>query len=482
MASVTTIGFDMDYTLAEYHTTVEELAIRLTIERLVSEKNYPKEILNLSYDPEFAIRGLTLDKKTGNLLKMDTHRHISHALHGFRPLSKSERRELYRHERIRMSAKRFALVDTLFAVPEAWLYAALIDLFETQTGRPLPRARYRNIYTDIRHAIDRVHADQSLKRIICADLSTYIRKDPELPKTLHQLRSAGKRLFVMTNSYGPYSNAVMTYLLDGMRPDYPSWRDYFDVIVVGARKPTFFTQGTPLYRLDDNLEPVEETITALDSDTIYQGGNLRQFEQFLDASGDEILYVGDHLYGDILRSKKTCMWRTAMIVPELEHELEVTERHAEDFAQRNALEAHRAQIDRELSQQHQLYDSLTEFTTRQTSEFPPDEQKALEHARTLTLRNINRLKKALRNCLTHAWTLNDRLAAAYNPHWGMLFKARTEHSLFGGQIETYACLYTSRVTNLLSYSPFQYFRTPRDRLPHEHLLMDPSSDPDRRDD
>ena len=40
MASVTTIGFDMDYTLAEYHTTVEELAIRLTIERLVSEKNY----------------------------------------------------------------------------------------------------------------------------------------------------------------------------------------------------------------------------------------------------------------------------------------------------------------------------------------------------------------------------------------------------------------------------------------------------------
>ena len=34
-------------------------------------------------------------------------------------------------------------------------------------------------------------------------------------------------------------------------------------------------------------------------------------------------------------------------------------------------------------------------------------------------------------------------------------------------MEQYACLYTSRVSNFLHYSPMQYFRSPRDLMPHE---------------
>ena len=37
----------------------------------------------------------------------------------------------------------------------------------------------------------------------------------------------------------------------------------------------------------------------------------------------QVLYVGDHIYGDILRSKKTLGWRTMLVVPELETELEI---------------------------------------------------------------------------------------------------------------------------------------------------------------
>lgn len=40
-------------------------------------------------------------------------------------------------------------------------------------------------------------------------------------------------------------------------------------------------------------------------------------------SGTDILYIGDHIYGDILRSKKALGWRTMLIVPELEKELEI---------------------------------------------------------------------------------------------------------------------------------------------------------------
>jgi hypothetical protein len=46
-------------------------------------------------------------------------------------------------------------------------------------------------------------------------------------------------------------------------------------------------------------------------------------------------------------------------------------------------------------------------------------------------------------------------------------KAGGEPSSFGAQVETYACLYTARVSNLISYSPHHYFRGPRERLPHE---------------
>ena len=41
----------------------------------------------------------------------------------------------------------------------------------------------------------------------------------------------------------------------------------------------------------------------------------------------QVLYVGDHIYGDILRSKKTLGWRTMLVVPELETELEIQVPH-----------------------------------------------------------------------------------------------------------------------------------------------------------
>ena len=41
----------------------------------------------------------------------------------------------------------------------------------------------------------------------------------------------------------------------------------------------------------------------------------------------QVLYVGDHIYGDILRSKKTLGWRTMLVVPELETELDTLQQH-----------------------------------------------------------------------------------------------------------------------------------------------------------
>src|SRR5207237_9293914 len=65
-------------------------------------------------------------------------------------------------------------------------------------------------------------------------------------------------------------------------------------------------------------------------------------------AGDEILYVGDHIYGDILRSKKESAWRTAMIIQELEGEVLAHDSCRDDFARGLELEDTRDRLEDEL--------------------------------------------------------------------------------------------------------------------------------------
>lgn len=44
-------------------------------------------------------------------------------------------------------------------------------------------------------------------------------------------------------------------------------------------------------------------------------------EKSLNIHGDEILYVGDHIYTDVSQSKVHLRWRTALICRELEEEV-----------------------------------------------------------------------------------------------------------------------------------------------------------------
>lgn len=44
------------------------------------------------------------------------------------------------------------------------------------------------------------------------------------------------------------------------------------------------------------------------------------------AQSVQVLYVGDHIWADVLRSKKALGWRTLLVVPELDAELDVLAR------------------------------------------------------------------------------------------------------------------------------------------------------------
>ena len=75
MDSIEMIGFDMDYTLALYHQDqLEQLSIELTLQQAGRQARLSRwRSAASSYDPRWAIRGLMVDRKLGNVFKMDRH-------------------------------------------------------------------------------------------------------------------------------------------------------------------------------------------------------------------------------------------------------------------------------------------------------------------------------------------------------------------------------------------------------------------------
>ncbi|XXF81349.1 HAD-IG family 5'-nucleotidase [Myxococcaceae bacterium GXIMD 01537] len=464
MSSVELIGFDMDYTLAIYHMRrLEQLSYDMTLAKLVSEYGYPPVIGHLLYDHHFVMRGLAVDRESGNLIKMDRFGHVGRAYHGLRPLAEDAWRELYRNKRVRLRNPRFAWIDTLFALPEAYLYSGVIELLES-LGQ---RVDYGKLYDDIREAIDTVHRDNSLKREVRKDLGRYVFKDPELGPALHKLRSGGKKLFVLTNSAWDYTDAVMSYLLDGQLPEYPSWRNYFDFVGTAAGKPAFFTEQRPFLELDVSTEAgrVVGEARELERGKVYSGGNLAQFEEFIGIGGENILYVGDHIYGDILKSKKSSLWRTCMIVQEIEDEITYTDSRLGEIEQLSDIERVRARLDDEVNHYKQVLNTLERRLER--TEPTPETRALMEEERRRIKGGLDRLRRALKEVTEIADTLECDVEEGFNPYWGLLFKEGNENSRFGYQVEQYACLYTSRVSNFLHHSPMQYYRSPRDLMPHE---------------
>ncbi|MEC8049936.1 MAG: HAD-IG family 5'-nucleotidase [Myxococcota bacterium] len=454
MDSIEAIGFDMDYTLARYfRQPIENLAYTMTIDRLI-DRGYPKDIRNLPYDGNFVIRGLTVDKELGNTIKLDRHSHASIAYHGRDLMDKETRRDLYRRDRIRFDAPRFIAVDTFFSLPEICLFANLVDFFDKNPKEGLDPWQ---IYEDVRICIDAVHRDGSMKSIIKSDIGKYIETDPLLSRTLHKLRSAGKKLFVLTNSMWDYTNNVMSFLLGDGKNGNPNWRTYFDAVVVGANKPNFWSGDEPLVKLNDRGIATRRGVKTIEKGGLFMGGNAEEFEKAFGYAGDQILYVGDHLYGDIVRSKRNVMWRTALVVEELEDEIQKNEEASELIGEVRTLEIERRRLD-ELCNIHRQNLLLLE-----KSELNGEENEQFNQLRA----ERDKAKSELKQTLSQREDAEESLDKHFNQHWGRVFKQGQANSRIGQQIERYACIYTSRVSNFFFYSSYQYFRSPADLLPHE---------------
>jgi HAD superfamily 5'-nucleotidase-like hydrolase len=408
----------------------------------------------LEFDGQMVTRGLVIDTELGNLVKANRFGFVKRVMHGTRMLEFAEQRDAYAQTLVDLSDPRWVFLNTLFSLSEGCLFAQSVDLLD---GGALPRPfEYASLYRHVRAAVDAQHMEGHLKAEIAAAPERYVVQDPEAALALLDQKAAGKRLLLITNSEWSFTSKMMTHAYDRHLPGDMTWRQLFDVVIISARKPAFFTEHGPFFEVVDEAGLLRPLAGPLHTGGIYLGGCAAQVERDLGISGDEILYVGDHMFGDVHVSKRILSWRTALVLRELEAEVSALEAYRPIELRLMALMDEKEALEVRLSQARLALQRL------HTGYGPA----ARAGAATLESR-IHDLRGQLLALDAEIGPLAKAGGELTNARWGLLTRAGNDKSHLTRQIERYADIYTSRVSNLLHATPFAYFRSPRGSLPHD---------------
>ena len=422
----------------------------------------------MPYSTDFPVRGLLIDKRLGHVLKMNRYKLVTKGYHGLRELGKEELRQLYHSRKIRPATPRFHWIDTLYALSEAALYAAIVEAM-TQRGMSID---YAKTFTDIREGIDEAHRDGTILETVAADFPRFLNKDHDLAPTLHKLRSAGQE------ALRPDELALVVHRQDD---DVPARRRDERVPALAQllrrrrrrRDEAGVLPGATALdgaRRARRRAPRARRRSRSSAGKIYEGGNLHDLERGLGGGGrrdplrrrphlrrhppqqegERLAHGDDHpgargrgprprVVPGGLRARRVPRGRArppggrAPLLPD---------------ALQGALAAHGPRARRRPAK----------------SERP--RARPRPSARASSARSIASAG-ACGTSRRSSRVIERRVDQRFHPYWGSLLKEENEQSSFGAQVEEYACLYTSRVSDFLLYSPQQYFRSPRDEMAHE---------------
>lgn len=446
MKQISAIGFDMDYTLVRYDSEAfEEMTYREIKKKLIEQKNYPEIILDLPFKFNLAIRGLVIDKPMGNVLKLSTYSKVKQAYHGLKEMDFKTQQKIYQGLTIDLNdSDRFAIVDTTFSISYCVLYMQIVELKNTHPELNLPD--YKTIEQNLLEGLDISHRDGSLKTQVKKNVKKYIVPDPECVQALERFKKHGKKLWVITNSDYEYSKLLLDYSINPYLKEHKNWAELFNLVVTLANKPKFFTDKMPLLQVDPKTGLMKNHHGVIE-DGIYQGGNAQIIQKNAGLSGEQILYLGDHIYGDVLSIKKTCNWRTALVIDELLHESNAVTQTESINIQINELMAEKIELEHKIDE---LFDREIEKGKKPSKEKVQDLFQKVEKV-------DKRIGKLIRGHTKF-----------FNPHWGETMRAGVEPSRLAGQIEKYACIYMAKISDFIDYSPRTYFRPKKKALPHEN--------------
>lgn len=271
--------------------------------------------------------------------------------------------------------------------------------------------------------------------VIKGGIAEYIYPNPEIEVLFKRLTDAGKQLFLVTNSPLRFVNCGMTLLLGN------KWRDYFDVIIVQARKPRFFTDTTRPLRVYDEKTGAHswDRVSKLEKGKIYQEGSAWQLQKLMGwQRGESVLYFGDHPYSDLADVTLEYGWRTGAIIAELSHEINTLNR--EDFKQAA---------------------NWLQMLTQLIENYQADAHKSPE------ITNCGR--RELKRWIDERDALRLELKVIFNPHFGSVFRTYNNPTYFSRRLFRFADIYTAKLTNLNNYSFEKHtFYPRRGVMPHEY--------------
>ena len=452
LRSIRAIGYDMDYTLIHYHVEEwERRAFEYLAEKLAAEGMPVGEV---RFDPDMAIRGLSIDRTLGNIVKSNRYGWVIAARHGTRALEYDEWRAAYATETVDLTDGRYRFINTLFGVSEACMYAQLVDLFD---AGQIPQVRtYAELHQHVRASLDEAHMEGRLKAEIVADPERFVELEPELPLALLDQKHAGKKLLLITNSEWAYTQAMMTYAFDRFLPEEMTWRDLFDLTMVAARKPAFFIDRLPALEIVSSDGLLRPHVGPLELGGRYHGGHGGLVEEVLGLSGDQILYVGDHVYGDVHVSKQMRRWRTALILRELEGDIQAVTESAPQQGELGRMMEEKTALEREQAALR------LQLLRKRYGYGPPVNRSRAE---------LDSVLSAVRDRLavldSEVAPLAKASAGRANERWGLVMRAGQDKSHMARHVERHADIYTSRVSNFLGVTPYAYLRAARASLPHD---------------
>lgn len=461
--STEVVGFDYDYTLVSYKPALLHLLYEKAREVLVEKFFYPVELRqDLSgYDPEFPIRGLAVDLETGWICKLTYRHRVATAFFGRERVDSDTVRDAYKSSKgtgvLPPDGRKARLrpLNDLFSLVEACLLADVVQWFK---DRSIP-FEAKSVVTDVLSAVGKTHTSGTMHRAVVEDLERFIEPDAKrhMRQLLEQLRAAGKQIMLVSNSEFWYVDAGMRHTVG------EDWRDLFNVVIVSAGKPAFYTQARPFREVSARTGRVKfKPVTSMEPGEVYCQGSIEELMRLNnwthssdDSSSSGIIYFGDSLFADLVEARRLYGWTTGAIIREVRDELHVQSSGAWRRARHTVqVLLHTAQ----LCQEEMGPDPTAGPSNRQHPHTPHDREV------------LDALEK-----LVTRW--RRRQDVEMNGNFGSIFRAspregvRSTPSLFALCLQRHVDIYTSRVENLRLYSTDHRFYPSEARvgIPHESM-------------
>ncbi|KAJ6240202.1 5'-nucleotidase domain-containing protein [Anaeramoeba flamelloides] len=309
------VGFDLYNTLNQFHKLAfSKLVFKSLNKYLIKNKNYPTEIETETFVPHYCVKGLFVDVPNGNLIKINSSKQVTNALHGDKVLGFSDLQRIYGKKRNihDVTIKENETPRSIRTAREIGIGSCFNRLIHLKEKKSVRLGTPAQIFEDLREASNYNFielGEDSYFPEFSSNLDQYLQNNSKSLKMLFSyLNKSDKKVFLLTNSPPNVSEKTLTHLLG------QDWKQYFDLILTNAQKPYFYCKETKT----SFYHPFEEKKVNLGDNQRFKYGNAYELMDFLQVdSCEKVVFFGDNPIGDIRQSKINCNWSTVAVVSEL---------------------------------------------------------------------------------------------------------------------------------------------------------------------